>query len=101
MFAGAPLMLTQFAAQELRCKMLEGDRTILQGIRLNTQGTAAQFLKALGKAPPIDVLRLCNKTTGNFIGESLLQQADDLDFIQNVLSATGTYNDLNPLLNAL
>ena len=101
MLAAAPLLVSQLGAQELRNLMMDGDPQVLRNIRLGSRGTAAQFLKALGRAAPMDVLRLCHKEKGNAIGELFLQQAEDLDFVQNVLTATANHKELNPLLNAI
>ena len=37
----------------------------------------------------------------NEIANSFLRQAEDLDFVQDMLSACAKYDDLNPLPNAL
>ena len=101
MLAAAPLLVAQIGAQELRNLMMDGEPAVLQKMRLSSWGTAAQFLKALGKASPMDILRLCNKEKGLAIGELFLQHAEDLDFVQNVLNATAYYEGLNPVLNAI
>ena len=42
-----------------------------------------------GKLPPLALISLWNKELGNLVKDHLLQHADDLDFVQEVLSATG------------
>ena len=75
MLAAAPLLVSQLGAQELRNLMMDGEPAVLQNIRLSSRGTAAQFLKALSKAAPMDILRLCNKEKGAAIGELFIQHA--------------------------
>ena len=100
-FAAAPLLVAQLDARDLREIMVQGDHSILKSIKRGTRGTAAQFLKALAKVPVMDVIRLMDKQKANEIASSFLRQADDLDFVQDMLSACAKYDDLNPLLNAL
>ena len=63
--AGAPLLVAQLGALELRTKMLEGSHGELQNYRLGSQTTVAEVLKVLGKMPPLTVLKLCNLKFGN------------------------------------
>ena len=63
--AGAPLLVAQLGALELRTKMLEGSHGELQNYRLGSQTTVAEVLKVLGKMPPLTVLKLCNPKFGN------------------------------------
>ena len=48
----------------------------------DTWGTAAQFMKAMAKAPVLQILQKVNINKYNELKECLLQQADDLDFLQ-------------------
>ena len=61
----------------------------------------AELLKVFGKIPPLSLLYLCNSGFGKYLSEHLLQRADDLDFVQEVLSATARSKALNPVLNSL
>ena len=97
----APLLVAQLDARDLREMMVKGDQSVLHSIKCGTRGTAAQFLKALAKIPVMDVIRLMDKQKANEIANSFLRQAEDLDFVQDMLSACAKYEDLNPLLNAL
>ena len=101
MLAGAPLMVAQLGAFEFRKKMLEGNNSVLSNLKLGTSCTVAEMLKLLGQASPLSILRLCNKDVYNFLLDSLLQHSDDLNFVQEVLSATANYQELNPILNAV
>ena len=80
---------------------MSGDSNVLRGMKLGTAGTAAQFIKVLEKVPPMEILNLCKPELGAWLGEAFLQQADDFDFIQNVLTANGEYPELNPTLGAV
>ena len=63
--AGAPLLVAQLGALELRTKMLERSHGELQNYRLGSQTTVAEVLKVLGKMPPLTVLKLCNPKFDN------------------------------------
>ena len=99
--AGAPLLVAQVGEMEFRRRMMEGDKTALSGLHWGTQTTVAEVMKTLGKIPPLDVLHLCNRKLGDYVKDHLLQHGDDLDFVQDVLSATGGCSTLNPVLNGV
>ena len=80
---------------------MQGDNDVLPSLRLGQQMSTAEFLKQLGRAPPIEVLQLCFGSKGYDVMESMLQHADDLDFVQDVLCATGDSLELNPILNGV
>lgn len=101
LLAAAPLTVIQLDARDLRDQMTRGDTSILNTLKLGTRGTTAQFLKALGKAPLMDIIRLLDASKADYISSSFLRQAEDLDFVQEVLTATGKHKALNPLLNAV
>ena len=92
MLAGAPLMVAQMGAQKLRKRMLEGDSQVLPNLQLNTPTTLQKVLEKLRKAPPLDILKLCNKEMGAFVMENLVQHSEDLDYTQDVLNAAGSYS---------
>ena len=58
LLAAAPPLVVQLDTRDLREKMTLGDTSILNTIKLGTKGMAAQFLKALGRAPLMDNIRL-------------------------------------------
>ena len=101
MFIGAPLLVAQVGAHNIRKMLNDGDRSILQKMRLDTRGTAAQFLKALTKAPLLQILERINADRYKEVREGLLQQADDLDFLQTVVTSVHDAPALNPTLNAI
>ena len=61
----------------------------------------AELLKVLGKIPPLSLLSICNPVFGKYATEHLLQHSDDLDFVQDVLTATGASKELNPILHSV
>ena len=71
MLAAAPLMMAQLGAQDLRKRMLEGDSSILSGLRLEDKMTVGQVLSKLKAVPPLTILKLCNKEVGDFVTENL------------------------------
>ena len=101
MFIGAPLLVAQVGAHNIRKMLNDGDRSILQNMRLDTRGTAAQFLKALAKAPLLQILERINADRYKEVREGLLQQADDLDFLQTVVTSVHDAPALNPTMNAI
>ena len=101
MFIGAPLLVAQVGAHNIRKMLNDGDRSILQNMRLDTRGTAAQFLKALTKAPLLQILERTNADRYKEVREGLLQQADDLDFLQTVVTSVHDAPALNPTMNAI
>ena len=99
MLAGAPLFSAQLGAHTVRKLLSSGDDATT--FNLATVGTAGQFIKALGKMSPLNVLRLINKTNEEALTASLLQHADDLDYIQNLLNVIGSEPGVNPAMNAV
>ena len=63
--------------------------------------TVAELLKIFAKIPPLSLLHLCNPDFGKYVTEHLLQHGDDLDFVQDILSAVGSSKELNPILNSV
>ena len=101
MFIGAVLFVSQLGFQELRRIMTEGDRTVLDNLHPTARGTSAQFLKALSKAPLLQILEVTNKSKYKEILEKLLQHEDGLDYLQTLISSVGNESAINPTMNAL
>ena len=101
MLIGAPLLVAQLNALELRKRMMSGNIDALHQTRLGATMTVAQMLKILSDAPPLAVLTLINKKFGNWVSNNLLQQSNDLDFVQNVITAIGNYAEINPTMHAV
>ena len=47
------------------------------------------------------MLQLCYNSRGIDFADHMLQHADDLDFVQDILTATGNSSSLNPILNGV
>ena len=99
--AGAPLLVAQVGEMEFRKKLLEGDNNLLKNLRLGSETTVAELLKVFGKIPTLSLRHLCNPALGKYVTEHLLQHSDDLDFVQDILSAVGSSEELNPMLNSV
>ena len=67
----------------------------------DTLGTAAQFIKAVAKASVLKILQKVNRSKYNELKEYLLQQADDLDFLQTLVTSINEEPAINPSMNAL
>ena len=81
--------------------MMEGDVDALQNLRLNSVIPVSETIRILGQAPPIAILKLCNRATGEIILSKLIQHLDDLDFVQDVLSVTANHQELNPAMHGV
>ena len=80
---------------------MKGDSERLKALRLGMVMPVAKVIKSLGKVPPLAVLKLCYGTKKYDFPDCLLQHADDLDFVQDTLSATCCSLQLNPALNGV
>ena len=99
MLVGAPLFSAQLGAHKIRKMLSSGGDPF--NFDLADVGTAGQFVKALGKMSPLNVLRLIDKTNEKSLTAALLQHADDLDYVQNLLNVIGTEAGVNPAMNAV
>ena len=99
--AGAPLLVAQLDAMEFRNRMVKGDTESLRTLRLGTQTTVAEALKKLSTMPPLTLLQLCYGYEDFDFAAHLLRHADDLDFVQDTLTAVGMSDALNPILNGM
>ena len=81
--------------------LTEGDRKILSNIKPNAYGTAAQFMKAIGKAPPLQILEVTNQQRYKKVLEGMRQHEDDLDYLQTLITSANSEPALNPTMNAL
>ena len=80
---------------------MEGDDKLVKSLRLGTWTTVGELLNVFGKIPPLTLLNICNPEFGKYMSNHLLQHSDDLDFVQDVLKATGGSRELNPILNSV
>ena len=99
MLVGAPLFSAQMSAHTVRKLLSAGEDDI--SVDHATVGTAGQFIKMLGKMSPLNMIKLVNKPSWEALTEGLLQHADDLDYIQNLLSVLGDKTGINPSMNAV
>ena len=101
MLVGAPLFVAQVGAHSIRGTLTEGDRSILKDMNRAAWGTAGQFMKALAKAPILEIVRQINRDKYKKLSEALLQHADDLDYTQTLISSVSNEPAVNPSMNAL
>ena len=102
MLIGAVLLVAQIGAHDVRSKLNTGKPGTLKNLIYDTRrGTAAQFVKMLAKAPMLEVMELISKEKKEQITEKLLQHADDLDYLQNLVTSLGREPGLNPSMNAV
>ena len=99
--AGAPLLVAQLGAMEFRNRMLRGEDAALHTLRLGTQSTVCELIKKFGKLAPLTLLKICYGHRSFDFAERLLQHAEDLDFVQDTLTATGVSPSINPIFNGV
>ena len=80
---------------------MDGDEKLVQSLRRGTWTRVCELLIVFGKILPLSLLYICNPEFGKYMTNHLLQHSDDLDFIQDVLKATGGSRELNPILNSV
>ena len=102
MLIGAMLLVAQIGAHDIRSKLNTGKSGMLKNLMYDTRrGTAAQFVKMLSQAPMLEVMELISKEKKEQVTEKLLQHADDLDYLQNLVTSLGREPGLNPSMNAV
>ena len=101
MLAGAPLLVAQLGALELRKWLMTGKSEVLKDLKLGTVMSIAAILKKFSQLPPITLLQLCYGGQEFKIADHLLQHSEDLDFVQDTLTATGNWAQLNPVMNSV
>ena len=80
---------------------MKGKSDVLSKLKLGTHTSVAAILKTLSQAPPLALLQLCYKEKDFNLPEHLLQHADDLDFVQDAITAIGNSSQLNPVMNGI
>ena len=101
MLVGAALLVAQVGAHNIRKLLTHGDGAKLANMRPDSRGTAAQFKTALSKAPILRMIEYFDEEKYRDLKECLLQQADDLDFLQGLVNTAIKEPSLNPAMNAL
>ena len=86
---------------EFRNRLVKGDDSALANLRLGTRVSVAEIVKTLSQVPPLTLLQLCYGHANFDFPSHLLQHADDLDFVQDTITATASSAELNPVLNAV
>ena len=79
---------------------MSDDQRVLGSINLDSLMTVSEFFRAIGKAPLMDIITLCNQSRSEAITNSL-QIWGALDYVQEVLKCSGSDVTLNPLLHAV
>ena len=102
MLIGAVLLIAQLGAHDIRSRLSQGTPGLLKEILYDPRrGTALQFIKLLSQAPMLEVMEVICKEKKDVISEKLLQHADDLDYLQNLISSIGRETSINPSMNAV
>ena len=101
MLASAPVLTAQLGINGVEVVMKKGDYSIVWGMDLAARGTAGQLLKALSKAPPLEIIRLVNREVYERIRQGLAMSKSSLEYSQAVLNVLGHKPELNPVMNAL
>ena len=101
MLTGAVVLTAQIGAHRVRTLLTSGDEDVIANIRRDDYGTAGQFAKALARAPVVEVLKFLAKDKASEIVGGLLQNADDLDYLQNLITSIGKQPSINPTMNAV
>ena len=101
MLLGAVLFTAQLGAWQIRSLLTSGKQGVMERIRPDDVGTAAQFSKALAQAPIMEGVKFASKEQEEKLTKVLLQHADDLDYLQDLISSIGKRTALNPSLNAV
>ena len=101
MLIGGVLLVAQLGAHRIRSLLADGKKGVLDDIRPSSVGTAAHFTKALGQAPMLEVMKFVDNQKGEQLINALLQHADDLDYLQELVSSMAKQSSLNPSLNAV
>ena len=98
MLIGAVLLIAQIGAHDIRSRLSQGKPGLLKDIPYDPRrGTALQFIKLLSQAPMLEVMEVICKEKKDVISEKLLQHADDLDYLQNLISSVGRETSITHL----
>ena len=65
------------------------------------RGSAKQFIKMLGQAAPLDVLKLIDPESFLKVSRGIAQVAECLDYTQRLVNIVGDKTALNPVMNAV
>ena len=98
---GAPLFVAQVGLNNIQEALSEGDPVELETIKLADEGTMAELLQKLARAPFTSVLKLLSKMRSSQMLDGFHQVTEDLDFTQTVASLVGSCGKINCIKNDL
>ena len=101
MLSGAVLLVAQLGAHEVRSLLSSGQEDVLKDQGIGSRRLTSASLKNMAKASPLEMLKFVKWPHINQLTESLLRHADDLDFLQTLITSLGNRGELNPSLNAV
>ena len=101
MLIGAVLLVAQLGAYKIRSLLTAGENEILQGVPRKTRGTLGHLREALSRASPLAILKETKKAEADILIQELLRHADDLDYLQVLISSLAKRGEINPSLNAV
>ena len=101
MLIGAVALVAQVGAYKFRSLLTTGKKGAIEDVNPHAVGTAAHFAKALSRAPITEIVTFLDEAKGKQLQDSLLQHADDLDYLQQLATSLGNQSSLNPSLNAV
>ena len=98
---GAVLLVAQLGAFEIRSLLCSGEGDALQEVPVKQSGLTEECRKVLAAAAPLDILKAIKWPQVDRLIERVLRHADDLDFLQTLITSLGNRSEVNPSLNAL
>ena len=101
MLIGAVLLVAQLGEHGIRALLSTGEKGSLEAVTGETRGSANHFCEKLAKASPLEILDFVKAPNRVRLTEALLRHADDLDYLQTLISSLGNRNELNPSMNAV
>ena len=98
---GAVLLVAQLGAFEIRSLLCSGEGDALKQVPLKERGLTEECRKVLAAAAPLEILKAIKSPQVDRLIERVLRHADDLDFLQTLITSLGNRSEVNPSLNAL
>ena len=98
---GAVLLVAQLGAFEIRSLLCSGEGDALKQVPLKERGLTEECRKVLAAAAPLEVLKAIKSPQVDRLIERVLRHADDLDFLQTLITSLGNRSEVNPSLNAI
>ena len=98
---GGPTYLIQKSAHEIRKRLLQGSDKALLEMRLDSRMTVATFIKAMNKVPIMSLLKWMKPKEHAWLKDRLVQQATDLDYLNDLIDSCSGNDALNLQLHAV